>query len=76
MEMHIEDVVMAAGELSDTCPELRVTSIAPAVDGICFHTDDGYTYKYEYASGCIYRSYKTDWRSATATPVLIQKREG
>lgn len=60
MTMSIDAILMAANELRDTCPDLRIESVVSVFDGVCFKTADGYTYKYEYASGCIYRSYKTD----------------
>ncbi len=75
MTMHVDMILLATNELRNTCPDLRVSSIIPAVDGVCFRTEDGHTYKYEYASGYIYRSYKTDWRTKTPS-VRMNKVEG
>lgn len=75
MTMSIDAILLATNELRDTCPDLQIESVVPAFDGVCFKTTDGYTYKYEYISGCIYRSYKTDWRTKTPK-TLIKRSEG
>ena len=76
MTMSIDAILMAANELRDTCPDLRIASVVPAWDGLCFKTEDGYGYKYEYASGCIYRSQKDDWRTCTPKALIKKDVEG
>lgn len=72
MTMNLDALLMATNELRDTCPGARIIKVVPALDGICFESNDGHTYKYEFDSGCIYRSYKTNWRTGTP-PVQMTK---
>lgn len=57
-----ELLIDATKELMETFPDIIITAIAPLPDGVCFQgVDPGITYKYEYDSGCIYRSKFSYW---------------
>lgn len=57
-----ERLIEATKELMETIPDIVITAIAPLPDGVCFQgAKPGVTYKYEYISGCIYRSRYAEW---------------
>lgn len=78
MTMNFDGLLIAINELRDIRSDLlitdtAITKVVPTLDGICFYCDNDIIYKYEYDSGHIYRSYKTDWR-AGISPTLISKK--
>ena len=63
----------ALDEFHETLPDLKIQSVNACAIVVEIHAVDGYAYRYERQSGCLYR---VNWDPRGTTTLLNKKEEG